>query len=126
LEASPVAVAVMELVDNHTGRSHEVYHGTMKGLLETLEKYKQESNAWPRSGKGLGDVLRRQQPALSSLGIEIISSGRVERVGGSRGLTVTIKKGGNFGNIGNLDSEFLAPKEKFTPLQSVAFDTVRI
>ena len=126
LEASPVAVAVMELVDNHPGRLPEVYHGTMKGLLETLEKYKQESTAWPRSGKGLGDVLRRQQPALSSLGIEIISSGRVERVGGSRGLTVTIKKGGNFGNFGNLDSEFLAPKEKFTPLQSVANNTVRI
>jgi len=124
LEASPVAVAVMELVDNHTGQSSEVYHGTMKDLLLALDKYKQESNAWPRSGKGLGDVLRRQQPALLSLGIEIISSGRVERVGGSRGLTVTIKKGGNFGNIGNMDSEFSVAKEKFTPLESAAFDSV--
>ena len=123
LEASPVAVAVMELVDNHAGQSSEVYHGTMKDLLLALEKYKQESNAWPKSSKGLGDVLRRQQPALLSLGIEIISSGRVERVGGSRGLTVTIKKGGNFGNIGNMDSEFFVAKEKFTPLESAAFDT---
>jgi hypothetical protein len=123
LEASPVAVAVMELVDEYAGLSSTVFFGTMKDLLTALEKYKQESNAWPRSGKGLGDVLRRQQPALLSLGIEIISSGRVERVGGSRGLTVTIKKGGNFGNIGNLDSEFLVPKEKFTPVQSAAFTT---
>ena len=123
LEASPVAVAVMELVDNHTGLSSTVFFGTMKDLLTALEKYKQESNAWPRSGKGLGDVLRRQQPALLSLGIEIISSGRVERIGGSRGLTVTIKKGGNFGNIGNMDSEFSVVKEKFTPLQSAAFET---
>ncbi|MEI6069776.1 MAG: hypothetical protein WCP96_20760 [Methylococcaceae bacterium] len=122
LEASPVAVAVMELVDNHTGQSSVVYHGTMKDLLMALGSYKQESNAWPRSGKGLGDVLRRQQPALLSLGIEIISSGRVERVGGSRGLTVTIKKGGNIGNIGNMDSEFSVAKEKFTPLQSAAFE----
>lgn len=122
LESSPVAVAVMELVDEYTGQSLEVFHGTMKGLLDALEKYKQESNAWPRSGKGLGDALRRQQPALLSLGIEIISSGRVERVGGSRGLTVTIKKGGNFGNFGNMDSEFSTPKEKFTPLKSAAFE----
>ena len=126
LEASPVAVAVMELVDDHTGLSPTVFFGTMKDLLAALDKYKQESNAWPRSGKGLGDVLRRQQPALLSLGIEIISSGRVERVGGSRGITVTIKKGGNFGNIGNMDSEFLAPKEKFTPLESVAFEDSEI
>ncbi len=122
LEASPVAVAVMELVDEHAGLSSTVFFGTMKDLLTALEKYKQESNAWPRSGKGLGDALRRQQPALLSLGIEIISSGRVERIGGSRGLTVTIKKGGNFGNIGNMDSEFSGVKEKFTSLQSAAFE----
>ncbi|MEI6334299.1 MAG: hypothetical protein WCS87_07045 [Methylococcaceae bacterium] len=122
LEASPVAVAVMELVDEHAGLSSTVFFGTMKDLLLTLEKYKQESNAWPKSGKGLGDVLRRQQPALLSLGIEIISSGRVERVGGSRGITVTIKKGGNFGNFGNLVSEFFVAKEKITPLESAAFE----
>ena len=105
LEASPVAVAVMELADDHSGQSLEVYYGTMKGLLETLEKYKQESNAWPRSGKGLGDVLRRQQPALLSLGIEITSSGRVERVGSSRGVTVTIKKNDNYASAALEDSE---------------------
>jgi hypothetical protein len=122
LEASPVAVAVMELVDEHAELSSTVFFGTMKDLLTALEKYKQESNAWPKSGKGLGDVLRRQQPALLSLGIEIISSGRVERIGGSRGLTVTIKKGGNIGNIGNMVSEFFVAKEKITPLESAAFE----
>jgi hypothetical protein len=123
LEASPIAVAVMELVESHEGKSPEVYHGTMKGLLNTLEKYKQESNAWPRSAKGLGDVLRRQQPALLSLGIEIIASGRVERTESGRGLTVTIKKGGNIGNIGNIDLKLSTPKEKFTPQNSAAFNT---
>ncbi|MGZ8258791.1 MAG: hypothetical protein ACXWTR_06405 [Methylotenera sp.] len=38
LEASPVAVAVRELVDNHSGVSLLVFTGTMKALLETLEK----------------------------------------------------------------------------------------
>ncbi len=87
LEASPVAVAIRELVDNHAGVSALVFTGTMKALLETLEKYKQESNAWPKSPRGLGDVLRRQQPALASLGI-VIEIGKP----GRQGITVEIKK----------------------------------
>ena len=87
LEASPVAVAVRELVDDHHGISLLVFTGTMKLLLETLDKYKQESHAWPKSPRGLGDVLRRQQPALSSLGIyiEISKPGR-------KGINVEITK----------------------------------
>lgn len=71
LEASPVAVAVRDLVEEHSGKSLMVFTGTMKALLEKLDKYKQESHAWPKSPRGLGDVLRRQQPALTSLGIVI-------------------------------------------------------
>jgi hypothetical protein len=71
LEASPVAVAVRDLVEEHSGKSLMVFTGTMKALLEKLDKYKQESHAWPKSPRGLGDVLRRQEPALTSLGIVI-------------------------------------------------------
>lgn len=88
LEASPVAVAIREMVDAYSGLSLLVFSGTMKDLLAKLEtKYKQESHAWPKSPRGLGDVLRRQQPALSSLGIdiEISKPGRL-------GITVEIKK----------------------------------
>ena len=87
LEASPVAVAVRDMVEAHTGLSMLVFSGTMKNLLERLELHKQESHSWPRSPRGLGDVLRRQQPALSSLGIDIDISKP-----GRQGVTVEIKK----------------------------------
>ena len=115
LEASPVAVAVRELVDEHNGVSLLVFTGTMKALLERLEKYKQESNAWPKSPRGLGDVLRRQQPALTSLGIDIEISKP-----GKHGVNVEIKKV-NMVNMVNIDLKKTTPKEKFTPLESAAF-----
>jgi len=87
LEASPVAVAVREMVEAHIGLSMVVFSGTMKNLLERLDTHKQESNSWPRSPRGLGDVLRRQQPALSSLGIDIDISKP-----GRLGVNVEIKK----------------------------------
>ena len=120
LEASPVAVAVRELVDDHNGISLSVFTGTMKALLERLEKYKQESNAWPKSPRGLGDVLRRQQPALASLGIDIEISKP-----GKHGVNVEIKKG-EHGEHGEHRLEQKPPKEKFTPLKSVAFEDSEI
>ena len=71
LEASPVGVAIRELVDDHNLISLMVFSGTMKKLLELLDKYKQDAHAWPKSPRGLGDSLRRQQPALNALGINI-------------------------------------------------------
>lgn len=76
LEASPVAVALLEMVEEYNGLSTTVFTGTVKTLLSRLDKYKQEPNSWPKSGKGLGDALRRQQPALSTLGIGVELSGR--------------------------------------------------
>jgi len=87
LEASPVAVAVRDMTEAHTGSSALVFSGTMKNLLDTLDKHKHESTAWPKSPRGLGDVLRRQQPALSSLGIGIEISKP-----GKHGVNVEIKK----------------------------------
>ncbi|MDD5460333.1 MAG: hypothetical protein PHG00_01670 [Methylococcales bacterium] len=87
LESSPVAVAVREMVDAHNGSSTLVFTGTMKALLEKLDTHKQESHAWPKSPRGLGDVLRRQQPALSSLGIDVEISKP-----GRQGVIVEIRK----------------------------------
>jgi hypothetical protein len=75
------------MVESHSSLSALVFTGTMKGLLEKLNDHKQDSSAWPKTPRGLGDVLRRQQPALSSLGIDI-------EIGkpGRNGITVEIKK----------------------------------
>lgn len=119
LEASPVAVAIRDLVDDHGGLSLLVFTGTMKALLEALEKYKQESHAWPRSPRGLGDALRRQQPALASLGIGIEISKPLKN-----GVNVEIKKrSGEHGEHREHGFKEKSPKEKFTPLESAAFNT---
>lgn len=72
LEASPVALAIRDFVDAKRAISKLVFSGTMQRLLLALTEYKPESEpAWPRSPKGLGDALRRQMPALASVGIDV-------------------------------------------------------
>ena len=116
LESSPIAVAVRDMVDAHYAPSKMVFTGTMKQLLEALDKYKQESHAWPKSPKGLGDVLRRQQPALTSLGIDIEISKP-----GKHGVNVEIKKRcGELGEHGEHGLGLFQPERKVLPLNSVA------
>lgn len=73
LEASPVAVAVQELVEAIPGG----ITAPLKDILHELERFKPVgTDAWPRSPKGLGDALRRAAPALRTLGIDCKSQGR--------------------------------------------------
>lgn len=67
LEASPVAIAVQELVETvPVGIT-----APLKDILHELERFKPAgTDAWPRSPKGLGDALRRAAPALRTLGVE--------------------------------------------------------
>jgi len=109
LESSPVAVAVMEMAEQYN-HGDVVFTGTMKRLKDDLEKYHKESEGWPKSPRGLGDVLRRQQPALAMMGINI-KIGRIERIGSERGVSITITKSGNVGNIGNVVSEKSVPEK---------------
>jgi hypothetical protein len=116
LESSPIATAVRDMVDSHSGQSKIVFNDTMKKLLEALDKYKQESHAWPKSAKGLGDALRRQQPALSSLGIDIEISKP-----GKHGVNVEIKKKiGELGEHGELCLEDIHAKRKVLQPNSAA------
>lgn len=120
LESSPAAVAICELVENHNGQGLIVFHGTVKGLYEQLKVSKE---GFPKSPRGFSDAIKRQTRALKSIGIEILQSGRIERIGNERGLAITIKKtleGGNIGNIGNgVSTNTLA--EKKIQSNSVAF-----
>ena len=72
LEASPVAAAIRSLVDNQHPKdpSGFVFEGTMSALLDKLADHRTVKNdAWPKSSRGLGDVIRRQKPALADVGI---------------------------------------------------------
>ena len=124
LESSPAGVAVRELVDAHTGSSPIVFFGTVKSLYEKLsDNHKHNSEGWPRSPKGLSEAIKRQVPALQSLGIEISQSRKSERTAEGRGITIKISKSGNIGNVGNIDLKIIPPEKKFTPFDSVANDS---
>ena len=81
IDASPVAVACLELV----ARS-ERYSGTVKGLLERLNSRSsgvgiERGDHWPRSAKGLADALRRCAPALRQLGLHVEIDSKPKRDG---------------------------------------------
>ncbi len=86
LEASSVASAIREMADTHQG-SGAVFEGTMKRLLDVLADYRGTADAWPKSPKGLSGELRRQQPALSAIGINV-AIGKA----GREGVPVTIRQ----------------------------------
>jgi hypothetical protein len=46
------------------------YTGSLTDLLQILGEFRQTSEAWPRSAKGLGAALRRLAPALRMRGCE--------------------------------------------------------
>lgn len=43
----------------------------MKRLLDALEPYRKLSDSWPKTPRGLGDALRRNRPALKTVGIDV-------------------------------------------------------
>ena len=103
LESSPVGVAVRDMVDDYNGLSKVVFYGTIKALYDKLSAGTHHSGeGWPRSPKGLSEALKRQTPALYSLGIEINQSSKPERTESGRGFTIKISKGGNVVNVGNI------------------------
>lgn len=69
LDASPVAAAVQAYMTKY--QVGQGYKGTLKDFLNVLESHRQDSEAWPKSAKGLADALRRHQPGLRMIGIGV-------------------------------------------------------
>jgi hypothetical protein len=71
IEGSPVGMALLTYLD----RNPNGWRGKLIDLLAHLASFKPagESN-WPKSGKGLGDALRRLTPPLRMLGYDCISN----------------------------------------------------
>jgi hypothetical protein len=83
LDASPVAVVLLALAEMHEDLSQPVFMGTMGQLLSQLEPYRESTEAWPKSARGLGNILRCQQPALAQFGL-IVKIGKHGRAGTHR------------------------------------------
>lgn len=111
LEASPVAVALRSLVEQHQAcqpREPVVFDNTMGRLLDHLTDHRDKSEAWPKSARGLGDVLRRQIPALAQIGIRITIAKP-----GKRGVIVRIVVvDGEQGEQGEPESASFRAEEK--------------
>ena len=68
LDASPAAATVVDWFDAR-GRKEALV--TLKDLLTDLDRLRPiGAESWPKSAKGLGDVLRRAAPALRQIGID--------------------------------------------------------
>jgi hypothetical protein len=108
IESSPVASAVLEMAEDS---SFDMFFcGTYKELLDKLLSYKGGDNeGWPRSEKGLANLLKRQVPALQEAGIIVIPEQGKKK--SRNGKTVTLKKC-EHGEHGEHDSAQTTPKEK--------------
>lgn len=111
IESSPVAVAVAQMVEESPYQM--VFEGTYKELLDRLLKYKADGEGWPKSEKGLAGSLKRQIPALQSVGVIVIPERGMKQ--SKKGRTVTIKKSGEHGEHGEHHFEQIsAGEEKVT------------
>jgi len=96
LDGSPVALAIQDLLDQF-GELHRVL---MKDALEKLSDYKSWGEAWPKSPRGLGDILRRNKPGLKAIGINIIFHKRSKR-----GVHITIERVRPFSSKNNMGNQ---------------------
>ncbi len=80
IDASPAAAALVEMFDASGRKTIEL---PLKEMLNRLDGFRPTgAESWPKSARGLGDVLRRAAPALRQIGID------VRRVGKSVGNIV--------------------------------------
>ncbi len=69
VESSPVALALLSRM-----QCHPVFEGGMGELMELLEDFTPkhyDKTAWPKSPRGLGEILRRLAPALEVCDVDI-------------------------------------------------------
>jgi hypothetical protein len=66
VESSPVASTLLEYMRNNSS-----YAGSVGGLANKLAQIRTESDAWPRSVRGVADAIRRAAPGLQSAGLAI-------------------------------------------------------
>lgn len=86
IEKSPVAESILRLLE-----TNREWSGTPTSLLETLDRWARESvraqKYWPKTPAHLSAALKRQEPFLRQLGIQITSDRRGKR--GDRFITLT-------------------------------------
>jgi len=106
LDGSPVALAIQDLLDKFVRLDNVL----MKDALERLSEYRPYGEAWPKSPRGLGDILRRNKPGLKAIGINVIIHNRDKK-----GVHVTIKRVPLFPEKNNMENQ-CTPHTPHTPI----------
>ncbi|HBT87737.1 hypothetical protein [Desulfobacter sp.] len=106
LDGSPVALAIQDFLEAHPLGLNQVL---MKDALERLEEFKPSGEAWPKTPRGLGDILRRTKPGLKAIGINVIFYARTKK-----GVQVTIEPIPFF-HEKNKDQNQRTPRTPHTP-----------
>ena len=68
IDSSPVASKLIEFLEVSWNQE---FRGTIGALYEELNRRTHPEEAWPKSAKGFGSVLRRLAPSLRTLGYEV-------------------------------------------------------
>lgn len=97
IESSPAAAALLEFCKRRG--NGVVFEGIYIDLLKQLEPFRGGIEGWPKSAKGLANLLKRQAPALALQGVTITSFGR-----NSQGSKVRIQY-----QIGDLNTQRTLP-----------------
>ena len=105
LDSSPVAAAILAYLEKHP-RGIEFVNN--QAALSELSQYKNDGDAWPRSGKGLADALRRLATALRTIGIRA----EVAKKRGESGYPVIIKQISVLPVLAVLDTKFSDAKKR--------------
>ena len=107
LDGSPVALAIQDLLKAKPLGFDKVL---MKDALQALSEFQPWGEAWPKSPRGLGDILRRNKPGLKAIGINVIFHNRSKQ-----GVHITIKHIPLFSSKNNIENQH-TPHTPHTPI----------
>ena len=68
INSTPVASKLIDFIDNALNQE---FKGTIGVLFEELNDMDRHEDAWPKSSRGFGSILRRMAPSLRTLGYEV-------------------------------------------------------
>ena len=68
INSSPVVSKLIDFIDNSENKE---FKGTIGDLFKVLNDMSRHEDAWPKTARNLGSILRRMAPSLRTLGYEV-------------------------------------------------------
>ncbi len=68
INSSPVVSKLIDFIDNALNQE---FKGTIGDLFKVLNDMSRHEDAWPKTARNLGSILRRMAPSLRTLGYKV-------------------------------------------------------